>query len=219
MVVPHPVRLFHITAISNLDGIFRTGALLAKNHGVQYANIAHQGAQGARSARSVPNPPGGVIHDYVPFYYAPRSPMLYAINGGRVAGCGLRQGDIAHLEFTVDSVLADGSPFVIFDRNATLPYAAAYVALADLDKIAWQIFFESPLVGGFSQYFHDRPSPPHHADRREKRMAEFIVRSRVELHRCVRIGVIDAVSQSRVDQLMQRIGLQLRVDVQRDWYF
>jgi hypothetical protein len=145
--------------------------------------------------------------------------MLYAINGGKVAGCELRQGGIAHLEFTVDSVLADGSPFVIFDRNATLSYATAYAALADLDKVAWQIFFELPLIGGFSQYFHDRPSPAHHADRREKRMAEFLVRTRVELRRCVRIGVIDAVAQSRVHQLIQRAGLQLRVDVQRDWYF
>ncbi len=48
--------------------------------GIDYQNIAHQGAQGARSIKSVPYPPGGQVHDYVPFYLAPRSPMLLATN-------------------------------------------------------------------------------------------------------------------------------------------
>ena len=91
MPAPRPTRLFHITAIANLPAILARGALLSKNGGaatgINYQNIAHAGAQGARAARSVPNPPGGLVHDFVPFYFAPRSPMLFAINGGRVAGC------------------------------------------------------------------------------------------------------------------------------------
>ena len=71
MPIPRPVRLFHITAIANLPAIFVAGALLSKNAGasagINYQNIAHQGAQGARALRAVPNPPGGVVHDYVPF--------------------------------------------------------------------------------------------------------------------------------------------------------
>jgi len=95
--VPNPARLFHITPIANLAGICEARALLSQNLGtlvgIDYQNIAHQGAQGARSIKSVPNPPGGQVHDYVPFYFAPRSPMLLAIEGGRVAGCDWRQED------------------------------------------------------------------------------------------------------------------------------
>jgi hypothetical protein len=145
--------------------------------------------------------------------------MLYSINTGNVAGCDLRQGDIAHLEFTVDSVLADGSTFVIFDRNATLSYSLAYTSLVDLDKVSWDLFFEPPLIGGFCRYFMDRPSVPKHADRRERRMAEFLVRSRVELTRCLRVGVINEASRVHVTQEMARAGIQLRVEVQPDWYF
>ena len=101
MPVPNPVRLFHITAIENLPAICATGLLLSKNLGelvgIGYQNIAHQGAQGDRSGRIAPNPPGGVVHDYVPFYFAPRSPMLRAIEGGKVAGCQWRQSDIVHI--------------------------------------------------------------------------------------------------------------------------
>ena len=66
-----------------------------------YQNIAPAGAQGARAAKRVGLSPGGSVHDYVPFYFAPRSPMLSAIHNGQVAGCGLRQQDIVHLETTV----------------------------------------------------------------------------------------------------------------------
>ncbi len=219
MAIPNPVRIFHITALDNLVRICKEGALVAKNGGAQYVNIAHQGAQGARGVRSVPTPPGGVIHDYVPFYYAPRSPMLYAINGGRVQGCALKQQDIIHFEFLLEDAIADGHPFVIFDRNATLPYASAYTSLADLDKVAWDLFFEPPLIGGFCQYFHDRPVPPKYADRREKRMAEFLIKHRVMLNRCTRIGVFDTTKQAAARNIVDNAGLRIRVDVRRDWYF
>ena len=123
-MVPNPIRLFHITAIDNLEDICRTGELLCKNlghaHGISYQNIAHAGAQGARAGKAVPNPPGGTIHDFVPFYFAPRSPMLSAIHNGKVAGCSYTQADILHFETNLDQVVALGNDIVFYDRNATL---------------------------------------------------------------------------------------------------
>lgn len=127
MPAPRPTRLFHITAIANLPAILRAGALVSKNSttadGIAYQNIAYAGAQGARAQRRVPDPPGGRMHDYVPFYFAPRSPMLGAVHQGRVPGCPWRQADILHFETTVEAVTATGRPFVFYDRNATLAYA------------------------------------------------------------------------------------------------
>lgn len=49
MTVPATVRLFHITAIANLEAICAAGCLLSKNAGagagIQYQNIARGGAQ------------------------------------------------------------------------------------------------------------------------------------------------------------------------------
>lgn len=51
-MVPDPIRLFHITAIDNLEAICQSGKLICKNDcndkKVAYQNIAHSGAQGAR---------------------------------------------------------------------------------------------------------------------------------------------------------------------------
>jgi hypothetical protein len=180
MSVPNPVRLFHITAIANLSDICTAESLLSKNAGaragVAYHNIAYQGAQGTRAVRHVPDPPGGVIHDYVPFYFAPRSPMLRAIEGGRVTGCQWRQADIVHLETTVERVTAGRAEFVFYDRNATLPYSQPYADLANLDVVAWDLLTEHPQLDGFCKYWHDRPSVDRYADRMERRQAEFLVK-------------------------------------------
>lgn len=61
--------------------------------------------------------------------------MLYAINGGRVAGCRWRQGDIVHFEKTVQNVAALMQPFVFYDRNATLAFSAPYTDLGQLDTV------------------------------------------------------------------------------------
>jgi len=223
MPIPRPVRLFHITAIANLPAIFVAGALLSKNAGasagINYQNIAHQGAQGARALRAVPNPPGGVVHDYVPYYFAPRSPMLYAINGGRVQGCAYRQVDIAHLETTVERVTAGGAPFVFYDRNATLAFAQAFTDLAQLDQVAWDLLTEEPRLDGFCTYWQNRSDPACYADRMERRQAEFLVRDRTPLACFTRIGVMGDSQAAKVCAMTSAAGIHLPAVVMRDWYF
>lgn len=224
MPAPNPIRLFHITAIANLPAICASGALLCKNagasEGINYQNIAHQGAQGARAQRSVPNPPGGLVHDFVPFYFAPRSPMLYAINGGRVAGCDLRQADIVHLETTVARALAGGSPLVFYDRNATLAFSKAYTDLGQLDEaIAWELLTEPPTLDGFCKYWQSRPDSLHYTDRMERRQAELLVKDRVPLSAFTRIGVVDTEKAGEVRAILEAAGVTLPVEVKRDWYF
>lgn len=223
MPVPNPVRLFHITAMANLPAICAAGALLSKNAGaaagIDYQNIAHQGAQGARSGRAVPNPPGGVVHDYVPFYFAPRSPMLSAIDHGRVANCPWRQGDIVHLETTVERVVAGNVPFVFFDRNATLAFASPFTDLGRLDAVAWDLLTEAPTLDGYCKFWQNRLSVQRHADRMERRQAEFLVRDRVSLDRLVRIGVMDENCAAAVRTFLADGGVDLPVEVKPDWYF
>jgi len=48
------------------------------------ADISMHSVQGHRAVKAVPVPPGGTLHDYVPFYFAPRSPMLRTLEGGNV---------------------------------------------------------------------------------------------------------------------------------------
>ncbi len=223
MPVPNPVRLFHITAIRNLHAICQAGALLSKNKGavagVAYQNIAHEGAQGVRAARLLPHPPGGTVHDFVPFYFAPRSPMLSAIHNGKVLGCELAQHDIVHLETTVERVSAGEASFVFYDRNATLAYSKAYTDLAHLNAVAWDLITEPPRLDGFCKYFQNRHQEERYVDRMERRMAEFLVKEQVPLQHFTRVGVCNAEQAQVVRALLLAEGVPLPVEVKTDWYF
>lgn len=224
MPIQNPIRLFHITALHNLPAIIQSGRLLSKNSGAQiginYQNIAHAGAQGARSLRNVPNPPGGNIHDFVPFYFAPRSPMLLAIQGGKVSGCTLKQEDIIHLETTVNEIQMLGLQFVFYDRNATLAFSTPHIDLSKLPTaIAWDLLTENPNLDGYCKYWQNRPEHDRYADRMERRQAEFLLKQQVPLSAILRIGVIDEQRAITVRGMLASSALNIPVVVMREWYF
>lgn len=224
MPAPNPTRLFHITALANIPAILARGALVSKTAsavaGINYQNIAHAGAQGARARRTVPNPPGGGIHDYVPFYFAPRSPMLYAINGGKVLGCNWRQEDIAHFETTVTAVTGTGQPIVFYDRNATLEYSVPYTDLAHLGTaVAWDLLTEAPQKDGFCTFWQSKTTPERYVDRMERRQAEFLVKDTFPLRAMTRIGVVNVDKANEVRAMLLQHQIALPVVVMPDWYF
>ena len=223
MPVPNPLRIFHISAIPNLAGIakskmLRANAVLQKKK-IKHANIAYQGAQGKRATKLVAKPPGGVIHDYVPFYFAPRSPMLMAINGGRVEGCPYRQQDIVHFETTVETLVAEGLPFVFYDYNATLNIATCYNNLNDLDKINWVLFHEPPRMDGYCKYWNNRVDNPRYILRMETRQAEFLIHKSVPLNLMQVVGVHDESKAEEVRKILDDADIDIPVEVKPAWYF
>jgi len=220
---PDPTRIFHITAIDNLTSIATSGALLAKLQatakGLVAANIAYEHIQGRRAVRNVPIAPGGTLHDYVPFYFAPRSPMLYTINRGNVPGCNYRQDDIAHLVSTAQIVCNGGHRIVFSDIHAALDYARFFDDLANLTEIEWTIFFETPLREGYCLYWQNRHTPAHHMRRLEIRQAEFLVHRQLPIAAISEIGVRTAEAADRVKQALAGSGWNPTVRVVPGWYF
>jgi hypothetical protein len=92
---------YHITHASNIPVIASKGYLSCDSgcsrRGVVPVSIADQPIKAARTAWPVTRARGGTVADYVPFYLAPRSPMLYVISKGYVAGYSGGQAEVAHL--------------------------------------------------------------------------------------------------------------------------
>jgi hypothetical protein len=78
---------------------------------------------------------------------------------------------------------------------------------------------EDPQLDGFCKYWQDRPAVARHADRMERRQVELLVRDVVSLDQMTRIGVIDQRRADEVSTILRAAGVNLRVDVMRDWYF
>lgn len=171
-------------------------------------------------ADAIPDPPGGTIQKFVPFYFAPRSPMLFAINAGNVNHCDLRQQDIIHLETTVSRVIQLNHSVVFYDRNATLAFSNAYTDINLLPSVVdWELITEHPALDGFCKYFQNRPSEPKYVDRMEKRQAEFLVKGHVPVTSFTKIGVINNEMADKVRIILAKAGMNLAVEVKKDWYF
>lgn len=209
---PDPVLLYHITHLDNLSGILRGGYLHChkemRNSGLHPVDIAYPAIQDRRATTQVPCAPGGVLHDYVPFYFAARSPMLYALHRNQVAGYSGGQTPILHLVTSVARLAETGHRFVFTDGHATMSFSRFFTDPADLDSIDWSV-----MQG---QYWNDTPEDP---DRKRRRQAELLVYNRVSWQAMIGIGVSDSRSEARVKTILAEYNLILPVRVRRQWYY
>lgn len=139
----NPVVL-HLTHIGNLPSILAAGGLWSTNHRPSSVaaplSSAHDNIQARRAHTPVPCGPGGVLHDYVPFYFGARSPMLYANHKGFVPNNPHGQAPLIYLVSDVQTLVSAGCAWVFTDGHAEMLRALtkASANLADLENLDWQ---------------------------------------------------------------------------------
>ena len=214
--------VFHITHMENLARMLESERLIAKNgqSADDFESIANEEVQSRRAKIQVPLGPGGPIHDYVPFYFAPRSPMLFCNHKGSIPNAK-PQREIITLVTTAQILAKEARPFVFYDRHAVVGYTQAYERLEDLKAVDWRIFFEPPLTGNYAKYWQDRndSTHPHWVSRKEVRQAEFLVHEHVPFA-CIRlIGTYSDSSRRTVEEILKIHENSCPVETHREWYF
>lgn len=204
--------IYHITHINNLLSIIKSGGLYCcsrmRINGINHTNIAHQSIQDRRSSTDVPIPPYGTLHDYVPFYFAPRSPMLYTISKGNVAGYEGGQHQVIHLVTAIDTLDAAKIPFVFTDGHAIMFYTNFYNQLSDLDNVDWEIMK--------SKYWNDTPED---GDRKRRRQAEFLIYNYLSWKYIYHIGVYNQEMAEQVSRIVRRFKHKPVIQIHKEWYY
>ena len=207
-----PTPLYHITHLNNLPSILEVGGLLANSRLQQarmpFCDISYERIQERRARTHVPCGAGGVLHDYVPFYFGFRSPMLYTINRGNVPGCPEGQTPILHLVTTAEAIDAQELAFAFTDGHAVVSYSEFYDSLEDLDQVDWEIMRAS--------FWADTDED---GDRKRRRQAEFLVYEFLPWNLIAEIGVIDPTIQQQVQEILQDMNQATPVRVCRSWYY
>ncbi len=209
---PNAVRIYHLTALENLRGILEEGGLWAKNLLRRpYASAAYKHIQKERSKRAVPLGPGGVLHDYVPFFFCPRPPMLYAIEHpkpGQIIQYQGGQRGMVHLVSRVGRVVAAKLAFVFTDRHAKLDYAEFYADTAHLSTLDWQAIR--------ARFWADPDKP----EVRELKQAEFLVYRFFPWRLVEEVVVMEEGVARELRPLFQEFpDLRRPIRVQRNWYY
>lgn len=204
-------QIFHITHLENLPGVAARGLVcdrLVPTLG-RARSIAYSDIKARRAATSVPVGPGGTLADYVPFYFAPRSPMLYTISQGNVPGAVGAQPHIAHLVLSAEAVATAGHDFVFTDGHAVIAISRFYDDLAKLTELDWQAI----RTRNWGTYYDPTD------ETKRKKQSEFLVHRAVPWHLVEEIGVMDAKAARAATESLDGVAHVPPITVRPDWYY
>lgn len=204
--------LFHFTHVSNLPNILSEQCLVSDTVTRARQCLATEAGDPSIKARRrelvVPVPPGGHPSDYVPFYFAPRSPMLYKISRGGVPSYQGGQQPLVYVVTSVQAVVASGRPYVFSDGNCASAISRYH---QDLNQLATTIDWE--IMN--SVMWADTADDP---DRMRRRMAEFLIHEYLPWSAVVGVGTYDEAGKAAV---LQALGPSsaVPVHVTPRWYY
>jgi len=138
---PEKALIWRIVHRDNIPWILDNG-LHCGNSSVQaenWVNIGNPELISKRAEHPVRTAPGGTLHDYVPFYFTPFSPMLMNIHSGRGGITQRTNEEIIILVSSLRKFAAQNLPFAFTDSHAYYNWANYYTNLNDLNQIDWPI--------------------------------------------------------------------------------
>lgn len=205
--------IYHFTHAKNLQEILREGRLRCKAQlptGGDLMNVSHESVQEKRRNKQVGCEPGGILHDYVPFYFATRSPMMYVISRGGVEGYDSKTTPLIYLVSSVERVREMALKFVFSDGHPIVKLSRFYNDAADLDKVDWEVMK--------ARYWNDTEEYP---DRERRRQAEFLALDAFPWDAVEFLAVKNANVKRRLDAYLATDWPDLvrPVRVAPSWYF
>ena len=212
---PARPKLYHITHVDNLRTIadsrnlLSDAALIARGGPVQAV-----GMSGIKRRRveelEVDRHPGTKVGDYVPFYFCPRSVMLYVIHCANHPELTYRGGQqpIVHLEADLNAVIQwaerSGARWAFSLSNAGAYYTEFRSQMDELDQLDWPAIASTDF----------RP-----AEVKEHKQAEFLVHGVFPFDLIERVGVRSADIKARAAAALAGAGCRTPIEVHQEWYF
>lgn len=202
----------HFTHVEHLAGIVRDGLLSdtrTQAAGAVRFEAGDYGIKERRRHRMVTCGSGGVVADYVPLYYAPRSPMMYRIDRGGVETYASDCHSLVYLASSVERLLDLTLEPVFTDRNAVLDLADQTTEIDRLDNLVdWELMTAT--------YWNNTAE---HPDRMERRMAECLVYGSLPWEAVEEVVVRSEDIAAAARAVLVEFGQVTPVTVTRHWYF
>ena len=212
MLVPVEPKIYHIVHLDRLPSIIEDEYLWsdaeARRREVGGTTIGMNNIKQRRLATRLTSHPDLYVGDCVPFYFCPRSVMLYVIHAGNHLHLSYRGGQepIIHLEADLRRVVAvadnHSRRWAFTSANAASSYFDDFNDLSQLSKLDW-----------------DAIQANRWTDRKESKQAEFLVEESFPWHMVSRIGVKSARIGTRVLNLLQKTDHRPQVEIKPGWYY
>ena len=212
MPIPANPKIYHIVHIDRLPSIIEDGRLWCD------AKIVEQGETGTtigmskikqrRLGLKLSSHPTLNVGDCVPFYFCPRSVMLYVIYRANDPELVYRAGQdpIVHLEADLHQTVAWAGErrlrwaFTLSNAGAT--YFEDRCDLAKLDEINW-----------------DAVQSRHWRQCKEGKQAEFLIEKQFPWELISRIGVCTQKVRNQTLAALEAAVHKPSVEIRRNWYY
>jgi ssDNA thymidine ADP-ribosyltransferase, DarT len=211
MPVPAQPKIYHIVHVDNLASIVADGFLWSDSVMVrrQGGTVIGMGSiKQRRLGLPVTCHRGLKVGDCAPFYFCPRSIMLYVIHCANHPELTYRGGQqpIVHLEADLHEVVewaeANGQQWAFSTINAAHGAADFYGGLDDLSEIDWTAVSARQWTGC-----------------RDQKQAEFLLQQSFPWQLVRRIGVYSQGIAQRTSNVMQGTAHRPALEIKSDWYY
>ncbi|MFW6152258.1 MAG: DUF4433 domain-containing protein [Verrucomicrobiota bacterium] len=213
MSVPANPKIYHIVHVDRLKSIVEDGCLWSDSE-VERRGLAGTGIGMNKIKRrrmeelTLNSHPELHVGECVPFYFCPRSVMLYIISRGNHEELDYKGGqrDIVHLESdlhrAVEWAIKNRRRWAFTLQNAGSCYFEDRTDLDDLDQIDWNAVRSVSWQNCI-----------------DKKQAEFLLERSCPWNLIERIGVHTKGIFDQVQQTLERTQHKPIVEVKRDWYY
>lgn len=201
--VPDKLKLYRITDYRNLDFILKHGLHCpSKTNDPNYVCIGNNDIIEKRGKSPVPIEPFGALHDYVAFYFAPKSPMLYSIKHSG------NQSEIIYLVSSFEKIEENNVQYVFTNGHALQAISSFYNRKDDFDRINWDIINAT--------YWFDSNEYP---DRKRQRMAEFLVFKYLPIGCLIEISTKNKKAFNFVNEILDDFNVRIPTFIKPQWYY
>ena len=167
-----------------------------------YINIGHQQLIADRHNHQIPLNEKGTLGEYIPFYFAGHSPMLYLIMNGYANVVRRSQIDIVYIVIDFKSVVNNGLDYVFTDRNAKIAVANYYESEHDFNKLNWNTIKSKNWKNTEDDY-----------EKEDLKQAEFLIRNHIPIS-CIHALVVKTPERKTYfDGLIAENELEIEVHV------
>jgi hypothetical protein len=210
-LTPQRAMLFRITHVDNLRSLLANGLHCAngRHDNRRFVPIGNPDLIDKRMRRIVPLEPGGVLADYIPFYFTPKSPMLLNIKTGWNGVTRRANDEIAILVSSWERMASHDVRLLFTDRHAYVATAKWSSDFTELETVLdWDILRRSDF-----QRSDDYP------DKMERYQAEALAHEHVPCDALIGIACASERVRILVEKIGQAAGVSLPVRVRQAWYF